>query len=124
MLPSPMKIASFHPPLRTLMGPGPSEMHPRTIAALGQPVIGYLDPIFVGMMDELKELLRYAYQTKNLLTFPVSGPGSVGMETCFVNLVEPGDKVIVPAPLTSEGADKRMNEGLETKDWWLSFKSV
>ena len=95
LLPSPKKIASFHPPLRTLMGPGPSEMHPRTIAALGQPVVGYLDPIFVGMMEELKELLRYAYQTRNALTFPLSGPGSVGMETCFVNLVEPGDKVIV-----------------------------
>ncbi len=95
LLPAPKKIASFHPPLRTLMGPGPSEMHPRTIAALGQPVVGYLDPIFVGMMEELKELLRYAYQTRNPLTFPLSGPGSVGMETCFVNLVEPGDKVIV-----------------------------
>lgn len=91
----PNKINSFHPPSRTLMGPGPSEMHPRTIAAMGQPVIGYLDPVFVRMMDELKSLLRYAYQTKNELTFPVSGPGSVGMETCFVNLVEPGDKVIV-----------------------------
>ena len=89
------KIASFHPPLRTLMGPGPSEMHPRVIAALGQPVIGYLDPVFVRMMEELKELLRYAFRTRNALTFPVSGPGSVGMETCFVNLVEPGDKVIV-----------------------------
>ena len=50
LLPAPKKIASFHPPLRTLMGPGPSEMHPRTIAALGQPVVGYLDPIFVGMI--------------------------------------------------------------------------
>ena len=77
------------------MGPGPSDMHPRVIAAMGQPVVGYLDPIFVQMMEELKDLLRYAYQTKNPLTFPVSGPGSVGMETCFVNLVEPGDKVIV-----------------------------
>ncbi len=89
------KISSFHPPMRTLMGPGPSEIHPRVIAAMGQPVVGYLDPIFVQMMDELKELLRYAYQTKNALTFPASGPGSVGMEMCFVNLVEPGDKVIV-----------------------------
>lgn len=89
------KIHSFHPPQRTLMGPGPSDIHPRTIAAMGQPVVGYMDPIFVGMMEELKELLRYAYQTNNPLTFPVSGPGSVGMETCFVNLVEPGDKVIV-----------------------------
>jgi alanine-glyoxylate transaminase/serine-glyoxylate transaminase/serine-pyruvate transaminase len=59
------------------------------------PAIGYLDPIFVGMMEELKTLLRYAYQTDNALTFPVSGPGSVGMETCFVNAVSPGDKVIV-----------------------------
>ncbi|MBL8488865.1 MAG: hypothetical protein JNK22_17500, partial [Rhodocyclaceae bacterium] len=92
-VPAPKKISSFHPPLRTLMGPGPSEMHPRVIAALGQPVVGYLDPIFVGMMEELKELLRYAYQTRNPLTFPVSGPGSVGMETCFVNLVQPGDRV-------------------------------
>jgi len=89
------KIRSFHPPQRILMGPGPSDMHPRVQSALGQPVIGHLDPAFVGMMEELKDLLRYAFQTKNSLTFPVSGPGSVGMETCFVNLVEPGDKVIV-----------------------------
>jgi len=89
------KINSFHPPKRTLMGPGPSEMHPRVIAAMGQPVVGYMDPVFVQMMDELKDLLRYAYQTKNPLTFPVSGPGSVGMESCFVNLVERGDKVVV-----------------------------
>lgn len=89
------RIHSFHPPQRTLLGPGPSDIHPRTIAAMGQPVVGYLDPIFVEMMDELKTLLRYAYKTENALTFPASGPGSVGMETCFVNLVEPGDKVIV-----------------------------
>lgn len=89
------RIHSFHPPQRTLLGPGPSDTHPRTIAAMGQPVVGYLDPIFVEMMDELKTLLRYAYRTENALTFPGSGPGSVGMETCFVNLVEPGDKVIV-----------------------------
>lgn len=62
---------------------------------MAQPTIGHLDPAFVGMMDELKELLRYAFQTTNEVTFPVSGPGSVGMETCFVNLVEPGDTVIV-----------------------------
>lgn len=77
------------------MGPGPSEIHPRVMAAMSQPVVGYLDPVFVGMMDELKTLLRYAYQTNNPLTFPLSGPGSVGMEACFVNLVERGDKVIV-----------------------------
>jgi alanine-glyoxylate transaminase / serine-glyoxylate transaminase / serine-pyruvate transaminase len=88
-------ITSFHPPQRTLMGPGPSEINPRVLAAMSEPAIGYLDPIFVEMMEELKSLLRYTYQTKNMLTFPVSGPGSVGMEMCFVNLVEPGDKVIV-----------------------------
>lgn len=89
------RIQSFHPPRRTLLGPGPSEMHPRVVASLAQTVVGYLDPAFVTMMEELKELLRYAFQTTNPLTFPLSGPGSVGMEACFVNLVEPGDKVIV-----------------------------
>lgn len=85
----------FHPPLRTLMGPGPSDVSPRVLAALSRPTIGHLDPAFIGMMDELKELLRYALQTRNELTMPVSAPGSAGMETCFANLVEPGDKVVV-----------------------------
>jgi alanine-glyoxylate transaminase/serine-glyoxylate transaminase/serine-pyruvate transaminase len=89
------KISSFHPPQRTLLGPGPSEINPRVLAASSLPAIGYLDPIFVDMMDELKQLLRYAYQTNNQLTFPLSGPGSVGMESCFVNMVEPGEKVVV-----------------------------
>ena len=88
-------VGSFTPPARRLMGPGPSDVHPRVLAAMARPTIGHLDPAFVGMMDELKELLRYAFQTANDVTFPVSGPGSVGMETCFVNLVEPGDTVIV-----------------------------
>src|ERR1700688_4985683 len=89
------KITSFHPPQRTLMGPGPTEIHPRVLTTMSQPAIGYLDPVFVEMMEELKSLLRYVYQTDNPLTFPVSGPGSVGMEYCFVNMVAPGDKVIV-----------------------------
>jgi alanine-glyoxylate transaminase / serine-glyoxylate transaminase / serine-pyruvate transaminase len=89
------KIHSFHPPQRTLLGPGPSEINPRVMAAMSLPAIGYLDPVFVEMMEELKSLLRYVYQTKNALTFPVSGPGSVGMEYCFVNMVAPGDKVVV-----------------------------
>jgi alanine-glyoxylate transaminase/serine-glyoxylate transaminase/serine-pyruvate transaminase len=89
------KIHSFHPPQRTLLGPGPSEINPRVMAAMSLPAIGYLDPVFVEMMEELKLLLRYVYQTKNALTFPVSGPGSVGMEYCFVNMVAPGDKVVV-----------------------------
>ncbi|WP_455204239.1 pyridoxal-phosphate-dependent aminotransferase family protein [Kaarinaea lacus] len=86
---------SFIPPLRTLMGPGPSDVHPRILSAMARPTIGHLDPQFVGMMEEMKSLLQYAFQTENQLTIPVSAPGSAGMETCFVNLVEPGDKVIV-----------------------------
>jgi alanine-glyoxylate transaminase/serine-glyoxylate transaminase/serine-pyruvate transaminase len=90
-----MSIQSFHPPVRTLMGPGPSDVNPRILEAMGRPTIGHLDPVFVSMMEEMKELLRYAFQTSNKLTMPVSAPGSAGMEMCFVNLVEPGDKVIV-----------------------------
>ena len=90
-----MKFASFNPPLRTLLGPGPSDVHPRVLAAMARPTIGHLDPVFVDMMEEVKALLQYAFQTKNALTMPVSAPGSAGMETCFTNLMEPGDKVIV-----------------------------
>ncbi len=90
-----MNIKSFHPPARTLMGPGPSNVSPRILEAMARPTIGHLDPVFVDMMDEMKVLLQYAFQTQNALTLPVSAPGSAGMETCFVNLVEPGDKVIV-----------------------------
>ncbi|HSH30154.1 MAG TPA: alanine--glyoxylate aminotransferase family protein [Thiohalobacter sp.] len=86
---------SFHPPVRTLMGPGPSDVNPRILEAMSRPTIGHLDPMFVQMMDEMKGLLRYAFQTDYDLAMPVSAPGSAGMETCFVNLVEPGDKVIV-----------------------------
>jgi alanine-glyoxylate transaminase/serine-glyoxylate transaminase/serine-pyruvate transaminase len=90
-----MDIQSFKPPVRTLMGPGPSDVHPRILEALGRPTVGHLDPAFGEMMEQTKDLLRYAFQTENALTMPVSAPGSAGMETCFVNLVEPGDKVIV-----------------------------
>ena len=90
-----MAIQSFHPPKRTLMGPGPSDVYPRISEALSRPTIGHLDPAFVQMMDEVKELLQYAFKTSNALTLPVSAPGSAGMEACFANLVEPGDKVIV-----------------------------
>ncbi|MDH5518539.1 MAG: alanine--glyoxylate aminotransferase family protein [Gammaproteobacteria bacterium] len=87
--------ASFNPTPRTLMGPGPSDVHPRILSALARPTIGHLDPEFVGMMDEVKAMLQYAFQTKNELTIAVSAPGSAGMETCFVNLIEAGDSVIV-----------------------------
>ena len=88
-------MKSFNPPIRTLMGPGPADVHPRILSAMARPTIGHLDPSFITMMDEIKAGLKYAFQTKNELTMPVSAPGSAGMETCFVNLVEPGDKVIV-----------------------------
>lgn len=93
--PSLDQITSFLPPKRILMGPGPSNINPRVLSAMSRPVIGHLDPSFVNMMEELKVLLRYAFQTTNPMTYPISGPGSVGMESCFVNMVSPGDSVIV-----------------------------
>jgi alanine-glyoxylate transaminase / serine-glyoxylate transaminase / serine-pyruvate transaminase len=87
--------SSFYPPVRTLMGPGPSDVSPRVLGALARPTIGHLDPLFVTLMDEIKALLQFAFKTDNALTLPVSAPGSAGMEACFVNLVSPGDKVIV-----------------------------
>ncbi len=86
---------SLHPDQRVLMGPGPSNVHPRVLMAMARPTVGHLDPWFSGFMEDLKELLRMAMRTRNALTFPVSAPGSAGMETCIVNLVEPGDKVMV-----------------------------
>lgn len=87
--------ASFIPTPRTLMGPGPSDVNPRILNALARPTVGHLDPEFIRLMDEIKGMLQQAFQTRNDLTIPISAPGSAGMETCFVNLIEPGDKVIV-----------------------------
>ena len=86
---------SFQPPVRTLMGPGPSDIHPRVLAAMARPTIGHLDPAFITMMDEVKSLLSYAFQTTYPLTMPVSAPGSAGMETCLVNLLECGDTALI-----------------------------
>ena len=88
-------VSSFNPTPRTLMGPGPSDVNPRILNALAKPTVGHLDPEFIRLMDEIKSLLQFAFQTKNELTIPVSAPGSAGMETCFVNLMSPGDKVVV-----------------------------
>ena len=90
-----MAFTSFYPQTRILMGPGPSDVSERVLSALARPTIGHLDPDFIGLMDEIKQLLQYAFQTRNALTLPVSAPGSAGMETVFVNLIEPGDKVVV-----------------------------
>ena len=86
---------SFEPPTRILMGPGPSDVHPRVLQAMARPTVGHLDPAFVALMDEVKGLLRQVMRTNNDLTFPLSAPGSAGMEACLVNLVEPGDTVVV-----------------------------
>lgn len=78
-----------------LMGPGPSDAHPRVLKAMASPLIGHLDPEFVKMMDNVKGMVQKTFLTKNHLTFVVSAPGSAGMETCLVNLLEPGDECII-----------------------------
>jgi len=88
-------FTSFIPPKRILMGPGPSDVSQRVLDAVARPTIGHLDPSFIVLMDEIKTMLQQAYKTDNQLTMPVSAPGSSGMETCFVNLVEPGETVLV-----------------------------
>ena len=88
-------LSTFIPPERTLMGPGPSDVNPRILNAMARPTLGHLDPLFIELMDETKKLLQYAFQTENPLTMPISAPGSAGMEACFVNLLEPGDKALV-----------------------------
>lgn len=80
---------------RILMGPGPSDAHPRVLKAMSTPLIGHLDPEFVEIMDEIKEMVQHTFQTQNHLTFVVSAPGSAGMETCLVNLLEPGDEALI-----------------------------
>lgn len=88
-------ISQVHPPVRTLMGPGPSDIHPSVLAALAAPTVGHLDPYFLRIMDEVQSMLRQVFQTENKMTMAISGTGSAGMEACVVNLVEPGDRMIV-----------------------------
>lgn len=88
-------VAALHPRQRLLMGPGPSTVPARILQAISAPTLGHLDPQYIGYMDETCEMIRQVYQTENLLTFPVSGTGMAGMETILVNLIEPGDEVIV-----------------------------
>lgn len=85
----------FHPPRRILLGPGPSDADPRVLAAMSAPLVGHLDPAFLQVMNDIQSLLRFVFETQNKLTIPISGTGSAGMETAFVNLIEPGDKVVV-----------------------------
>jgi alanine-glyoxylate transaminase/serine-glyoxylate transaminase/serine-pyruvate transaminase len=86
---------AFDPPPRLLMGPGPSDVAPSVLQAMSRPLVGHLDPAFVKLMEEVKAMLRQLFLTRNELTFPVSGTGSAGMEFCFVNLLEPGDEVVI-----------------------------
>lgn len=83
------------PPSRILMGPGPSAIAPSVLAAMSAPTVGHLDPYFLKVMDEMQTMLRQVFRTENKLTLAVSGTGSAGMETCVVNLIERGDKMLV-----------------------------
>ena len=83
-----------NPPVRTLMGPGPSDIHPSVSAAMAAPTVGHLDPYFLKTMDEVQTMLRQVFQTENQMTMAISGTGSAGMECCVVNLIEPGDTMI------------------------------
>src|SRR5258706_12770410 len=79
-----------NPPIRTLLGPGPSPVSSRVLEALSLPVVGHLDPKFLEIMDQSMAMLRELFQTKNRLALPMAGTGSAGMKTCFVNFIEPG----------------------------------
>lgn len=89
-------VSALNPPDRLLMGPGPSDVHPRVLQAMSTPLVGHLDPVFIRIMNEVQDLLRYTFRTENRWTIPVSGTGSAAMEAAFANVVEPGDRVLVP----------------------------
>ena len=90
-----MNAPTLNPPVRILMGPGPSDIHPRVLQALGKGTVGHLDPYYLQIMDRTQTMLRDLFRTKNKMTFAVSGTGSAGMEAAVVNLIEPGDSMIV-----------------------------
>ncbi len=82
-------------PQRLLLGPGPSNAHPRVLEAMSRPLLGHLDPAFLALVEELQERLRRLFGTQNPMTLPLSGTGSAGMEACFANLIEPGDEALI-----------------------------
>jgi len=92
---SQIELAPVCPPSRLLMGPGPSDVSAQVLQAMGAPIVGHLDPYFLRIMNETQTMLREVFQTKNRLTLPISGTGSAGMEACVVNLIEPGDRMLV-----------------------------
>jgi alanine-glyoxylate transaminase/serine-glyoxylate transaminase/serine-pyruvate transaminase len=85
----------FQPPRRVLLGPGPSPVEDRVLEAMSAPVLGHLDPVFLACMDDIQEMLRYVFETDNRVTIPISATGSAGMEAALVNIIEPGDEVVV-----------------------------
>jgi alanine-glyoxylate transaminase/serine-glyoxylate transaminase/serine-pyruvate transaminase len=89
------QLPPLNPPIRTLLGPGPSDIHPRVLTALSRPTVGHLDPYYLQLMDKLQGGLRELFRTTNRMTFAVSGTGSAGMEAAVVNLVEPGDSMVI-----------------------------
>src|SRR4029078_4390367 len=85
----------FNPPKRILLGPGPSPVDDRVLSAMSAPLLGHLDPLFLQCMDDVQSLLRYVFETENRVTIPISATGSAGMEAALVNVIEPGDEVVV-----------------------------
>jgi alanine-glyoxylate transaminase/serine-glyoxylate transaminase/serine-pyruvate transaminase len=85
----------LNPPIRILLGPGPSDIHPRVLQALAAPTVGHLDPYYLALMTEMQEMLRKLFRTRNEMTMAISGTGSAGMEATVVNLIEPGDTIVV-----------------------------
>ena len=85
----------FQPPQKVLLGPGPSSVHPRVLQALALPVMGHLDPAFFEVMDDVCEMLRQVFHTKNVMTVPISSTGTGAMETACANIIEPGDTVLI-----------------------------
>src|SRR5579864_2095179 len=90
-----MSAAPLSPPVRLLLGPGPSEIHPRVLAAMAAPTVGHLDPYYLTLMNEMQRMLRGVFRTENQMTMAISATGSAGMECTVVNLIEPGDAMIV-----------------------------
>src|SRR5947199_7275713 len=89
------KYERFDPPKRILLGPGPSPVDDRVLSAMAAPVLGHLDPLFLQCMDDVQSLLRYVFETENRVTVPISATGSAGMEAALVNIIEPGDEIVV-----------------------------
>lgn len=98
---------ALNPPIRTLLGPGPSDIHPRVLQAIGKNTVGHLDPYYLQLMDASQKMLRALFRTENRMTFSVSATGSAGMEATVVNLIEPGDSMIVCVNGVFGGSNER-----------------